>query len=74
MELLHTTAAQGLLDCVGLRDRVRILREREPHAGAWLTCNPNASFGLDFGAAEYRLLLCQHLGLPLVDESAVGSA
>jgi hypothetical protein len=73
-DILHTTVSTGLLDCVGRRDQVRLLREREPHAGAWLTCVPNASLGLTFGAAEYRLLLRQHLGLPVLDESAVGSA
>ena len=74
MDLVHSTVSKGLLDCVGRRDQLRLLREREPHAGAWLTCVPNASFGLTFGAAEFRLLLRQHLGLPLLDQSAVGSA
>ena len=41
---------------------------------ARLTCVPNAYFGLTFGGAEFRLLLYQHLGPPLPDQSAVGSA
>ena len=73
MGLIHTTVSQGLIDCVGRRDQIRLLREREPHAGAWLTCIPNASLGLSFGAAEFRLLLRQHLSLPVLEKSAVGS-
>ena len=74
MDFPYSTVAKGLLDCFGRREHLRLLREREPHAGAWLTCVPNTSFDLTFGVAEFRLLLRQHLGLPLLDQSAVGSA
>ncbi len=50
----------------------RLLRETQ--SGAWHTCVPKVSFDLTFGATEFWLLLRQHLGLTLLDQSATGNA
>ena len=69
---VYLKAQQDLVIEAPLRDRVRLLREAEPHAGDWLRVVPNEHLGFRFGTAEYRLLFHFHLGLPLLPFEAAG--
>ena len=70
---VYSRVRQDLVDSVALRYRVRLQRQGEPHAGDWLHVKPNEHLGLRFGAAEYRLLLQFHLGIPLFPSEAAGT-
>jgi hypothetical protein len=72
--LWSTKVGEELLLTVGQRDTVRLLRQREPHAGAWLSAYPSEALGLHFGDEEFRLLLKFHLGLPVMHVEETGCA
>ena len=72
-EKVHLKVRHDLIDNAPVRDRVRLQRQGELHAGDWLNVTPNENLGFRFGSAEYRLLLLFHLGMPVFPSEAVGS-
>ena len=67
---VYQLLVDDLVQTAKLRDKIRQAREREPNASDWPQAAPN--LGPRSGSAQFRLLSCFHLGLPILPEQAVG--
>ena len=70
---MHRRAQQELISTSSLRDKVRLSRESQPHAGDWLLAAPNPNLASNFEKADFLLLISFRLGLPILPEAAAGA-